>query len=223
MENEQKLHILTRQLQSRLSSFEGKISENDRQNETLELANIELKFQELGANHAILQQENKLLRDNYRYQENEMTRLQNTTVELSKQVSELKQLNSINLAIDFRAIQYKVKSLEQKSDLLTNNQNARNQDFLALYNVTQVTDNLFTKHLQNFETIRNETLVNIFNIQSKQNASDVEMRTAFSKITTLEGKVTDDSGKIHNLIGQIADDRRKGNIRYFHQIISFIN
>lgn len=104
MENEQKLNILTRQLQSRLSSFEDKLSENDRQNETLELANIELKFQELGANHATLQQENKLLRDNYRNQENEMKRLQNTTVELSKQISELKQLKSINLAIDVRAI-----------------------------------------------------------------------------------------------------------------------
>lgn len=110
--------------------------------------------------------------------------------------------------------------MEQKSNLLTNNQNARDQDFLALYNVTQVTDNLFTKHLQNFETIRNETLVNIFNIQSKQNACNVEIRNAFSKITTLEGKVSDDSGKIHNLIGQIADDGRKGSIRYFHQIIS---
>lgn len=36
-ENKQKLHTLTSKLQSRLSAFEEKNSENDRKNETLEL------------------------------------------------------------------------------------------------------------------------------------------------------------------------------------------
>ncbi|CAC5395879.1 unnamed protein product [Mytilus coruscus] len=113
-----------------------------------------------------------------------MKRLQNTTLELSKKVSKLEQLKSINQALDFRAIQNKVQSLDQKSILLTNNQNARNQDCLALYNVTQVIDNLFKKHIQSFETSRNETLLNI---ESKQNASSPEIR---NEITTVEVAVT---------------------------------
>ncbi|CAC5380019.1 unnamed protein product [Mytilus coruscus] len=202
-ENEQKLHILTSQLQTRLSAFEGKISENDRKNETLELASLEKKYKELGFNHTLLQQENKLLRDKYSYLESEIKRLQNTTAETSKNISELQQLKSINQALDFRAVQNKVHSLEQQSNLLTNNQNARNQDFMALYNVTKVSnkhvDELqqsFTNHLQRFDTSRNETLVHIFKIQSQQNASSFEMRNAFTKIKTLEGQAADNSKKV---------------------------
>ncbi|VDI63152.1 Hypothetical predicted protein [Mytilus galloprovincialis] len=187
--NEEKLHILTTQFQSRLSAFEGKISENDRKNETLELANIERKLQKLGVNHTLLQQEYKRLRDKYGYLESKINRLQHTTAETSKNVFELHQLKSINQALDFRAIQNKVQSLEQKANLLTNNQNTRSQDFLALYNVTLVTDNLFKKY-------RNETVEKIFNIESKQNASSFDMRNALSKITTLESKVADNSKKV---------------------------
>lgn len=195
-ENEQKLDILTSQLQSRLSAFEGKIYENDRNNDTLvELASLERKYQELGVNFTLLQQENKLLRDKFFYQASETIRLQNTTIEMSKKISDLEQLKSINQALDFRAIQTKVHSLEQETSLLTSNQNARNQDFLALYNVTQVTDNLLKKQ-------RNETLVKIFNIESKQNASSFAMQNALSNITTLESKVMDNSkrGSINYLM-----------------------
>lgn len=192
-DNEEQLHILTTQLQTRLSAFEGEILINDRKNETSELANIERKLQELGLNHTLLQQENKRLRDKYSWQESETKRLQNTTIELSKKVSDLEQLKSIQQALDFRAMQNKVQSLEHQSNLLTNNQNARNQDFLALYNVTQVIDHLFKKH-------RNESLDKFFIIESKQNAFSFEMRNAFSNITTLES--------------QVADNTKKGSIYY---------
>lgn len=214
-ENEQKLGILTSQLQSRLSAFEGKMSENDRKNETLELEILEKKYQELGFNFTLLQQENKLLRDRFGYQESETKRLQNTTIELSKKVSDLEQLKSINQALDIRAIQTKVHSLEQETSLLTSNQNARNQDFLALYNVTQVTDkNLNELHhqykneLQSFETSQNETLVKLFedvlhnvtsslqNIKSSQNITSFEVQSAVSKIKTLESELANDSKKV---------------------------
>lgn len=42
---------------------------------------------------------------------------------------------------------------------------------------------------------QNETLVKLFNIESKQNASSFEMRNALSNITTLESKVADNSKK----------------------------
>lgn len=132
-ENEQKLDILTHKLQSRLSAFEKTNSENNRKNETLEL----------GIKHTFLQDENQLLCYKYTYLECEINRLQNTIAETSKNVSELQELKITNQVLDFRAIQKQVQSLEQKSNLLTNNQNARNQDFLALYNVTKVTDNMF--------------------------------------------------------------------------------
>ncbi|CAC5395854.1 C1QL [Mytilus coruscus] len=223
-DNEQKLDILTSQLQSRLLVFEEKISENDRKNETLELVNIKRKFQELGVNHTLLQQENKLLRDKYSYQESEMKRLQNTTVELSKKVSDLEQLKSINQSLNLRAIQNKVQSLEQKSNLLTNNQNARNQDFLALYNMTQVADknvnelqHMFENEFRRIVTTFNETVIkehmkiinNVTNsfqtMKTSQNTTSFQLQNAFSKIKTMEDTVANNSRTVVEALSMKRD------------------
>lgn len=67
--------------------------------------------------------------------------LKNTTTEFRKKLSELKLIKSVQQALDMHAVESKIQSLEHKTNSLTMNQNARSQDFLALYNMTRVIEN----------------------------------------------------------------------------------
>ncbi|CAG2249634.1 unnamed protein product [Mytilus edulis] len=113
-------------------------------------------------------------------------------------------MKSVAQALDVNAVQSKIHSLEQKTNSLTINQNARGQDFLALYNMTRVIDNnvnqmgkqLTTQILrQNATTVThfNDFINRFHDIETKQNASSAEF---VSKISSLDGKVANNSKKV---------------------------
>ncbi|XP_071135088.1 uncharacterized protein [Mytilus edulis] len=139
-ENEQTLQLLTTQLQQKLTVMDDKLKQSNKPNDTIELAYLEHKNQDLEMNLTILQEKHRLLQISYVRQKDQLDLLKNTSAQVIKELSELKQLKSVNQTLDLSVVKSRIQSLEQKTDLLTNNQNARSQDFLALYNVTRVTD-----------------------------------------------------------------------------------
>lgn len=204
IENEKSLQILTNQIQHKLSAMDDKLQENTKPNVTIEHAKLEQKYRELELNFTLLQQNNRLLQDSYVNQKEELALLKNTTSEVLKELSELKQMKSVAQALDVNAVQSKIHSLEQKTNSLTINQNARGQDFLALYNMTRVIDNNVNqmgKQLTTQILRQNATIVTHFNdfinrfhdIETKQNASSAEF---VSKISSLDGKVANNSKKV---------------------------
>ncbi|VDI59968.1 Hypothetical predicted protein [Mytilus galloprovincialis] len=184
--------------------MDDKLQENTKSNDTIEHAKLEQKYREMELNFTLLQQNNRLLQDSYVNQKVELALLKNTTSEVLKELSELKQMKSVAQALDVNAVQSKIHSLEQKTNSLTINQNARSQDFLALYNMTRVIDNNVNQMGKQLTTQifrQNATTVTHFNdlinrfhdIETKQNASSAEF---VSKISSLDGKVANNSKKV---------------------------
>ncbi|CAG2242333.1 unnamed protein product [Mytilus edulis] len=179
IENEKSLQILTNQLQHKLSAMDDKLQENTKANVTIEHEKLEQKYRELELNFTLLQENNRLLQRSYVHQKDELALLKNTTMEFRKELSELKQMKSVQQALDLHAVQSKIQSLEQKSNSLTINQNARSQDFLALYNMTRVMENkvdLMGNRVQDIETNQNTTFAAVV-----------------SNISLIEGKVSSNS------------------------------
>ncbi|CAG2242332.1 COL8A [Mytilus edulis] len=182
IENEKSLQILTNQLQHKLSAMDDKLQENTKANVTIEHEKLEQKYRELELNFTLLQENNRLLQRSYVHQKDELALLKNTTMEFRKELSELKQMKSVQQALDLHAVQSKIQSLEQKSNSLTINQNARSQDFLALYNMTRVMENkvdLMGNRVQDIETNQNTTFAAVV-----------------SNISLIEGKVSSNSKRV---------------------------
>lgn len=105
-------------------------------------------------------------------------------------------------------MQSKVQSLEQKTNLLTNNQNARSQDFLALYNVTIATNNNVNKmgiHFKNQilsqERRQNATTFKYFNdLINRFNNNEANQNTTFAEVVS----------KIDSLAVNVSNNK-KGN------------
>ncbi|CAC5422205.1 unnamed protein product [Mytilus coruscus] len=114
LENYKSLQILTNQLQHKLSVMDDKLKENTKPNDTIEHAKLEQKYRDLEVNFTLLQENNRLLQRSYVYQKDEMALLKNTTMEVLKELSELKQLKSVQQALDLHAVQSKLQSLEKK-------------------------------------------------------------------------------------------------------------
>ncbi|XP_063401932.1 uncharacterized protein LOC134686187 [Mytilus trossulus] len=196
LENDKSLRILTNQLQHKLSEMDEKLQGNYKPNDTIEFANLKQKYQ--------------LLQGSYIHQKDELEILKNATMNVLQELFELKQLKSINQDLNMSNVQGKLQLLDQKTNSLTINQNARSQDFLALFNNTRVMENKinlmgnFITQILSHEIIQNATTAthfNIFNdlknrvyeIETKQNATFADV---ISKIISLEGKVSNNSKRV---------------------------
>ncbi|CAC5380007.1 unnamed protein product [Mytilus coruscus] len=203
-ENEQTLQRLTTQLQQKLSVMDDKLKESSKANDTIELAQLEQKNRDLELNLTMLQEEHRMPQIRYVRQKDQLHLFKNTTAEVIKELAELKRLKSVIQMLDLHVVQSKIQSLEQKTNLLSNNQNARSQDFLALYNMTRVTDNSvkqMEKHLSvqlssntrlnaTIAKYDGEVITQFHDIEAKQNTTADEF---FSKINLLEGRVSNNS------------------------------
>ncbi|XP_063401904.1 uncharacterized protein LOC134686161 [Mytilus trossulus] len=204
-ENEQTLQLLTTQLQQKLTVMDDKLKQSNKPNDTIELAHLEQKNRDLELNLTILQEKHRLLQISFVRQNDQLDLLKNTSTEVIKELSEIKQLKIVNQTLDLRVVQSKIQSLEQKTALLTNNQNARSQDFLALYNVTRVTDanvqNLGGYILkQEVKQLTTESHINVLNnqfldIEAQQNTTFEEI---MAKINTIESQVSNNSKQGYN-------------------------
>ncbi|XP_076079017.1 uncharacterized protein LOC143049162 [Mytilus galloprovincialis] len=207
-ENEQTLQLLTTQLQQKLSVMDDKLKDSCKHNDTIELANLEKKNSELEVNLTILQEKLRLLQISYVRQKDQLDLFKNTTAEVMKELAELKQLKGVNQTLDLHVVQSKVQSLEQKTNLLTNNQNARSQDFLALYNVTLATDNNvnkmgihFTNQILSQERRQNATTFRYFDdLTNRFNNNEANQNTTFAEVLS----------KINSLAVNVSTNSKKG-------------
>lgn len=187
------LALLTSQLQQKFNTLEPDQMLNETRND-LEL--LEKKYQLLEENYNKLQQENNVLQKNYALVVNDLMVVKNKSLQVEKDMSTLKQMANIKPLQEIGTLQQTVKILSTKTNSLSMNEQARRQDFLALFNITVDTK----KSLANLGTLvsrrineleQNQTEANtdikqhfetLFqNIQIRQNHTVVELENAMIK------------------------------------------
>lgn len=135
-DNDQTIAIMTEQLKQKLSIVEDRLNEASKQNITTELLDLKEKYSLMAGIFSKEQTKYRDLQKRYNIQDSEVRRLTNITFELEKTVSALEKLKIVNQTMNLQTMENLVQSLQHKTSLLENNQNARNQDFVALYNMT---------------------------------------------------------------------------------------
>ncbi|CAG2198870.1 unnamed protein product [Mytilus edulis] len=129
-ENEQTLQLLTTQLQQKLTVMDDKLKQSNKPNDTIELAYLEHKNQDLKMNLTILQEKHRLLQISYVRQKDQLDLLKNTSAQVIKELSELKQLKSVNQTLDLSVVKSRIQSLEQKLTCLPTTRTLEARTFL---------------------------------------------------------------------------------------------
>lgn len=172
---DKKLTLLMSQLKLMSSPMPSQApTDNICGNETQKIDNLDQKYQELVLNHTTLQQKFDILQRQYRRQENELVSLRNTTNKHGKQMAEMMKLHT--QTINLNTVQQQIKSVSSQTNTLALNQQARNNDFLALYNLTIYARSLILELGSNMSAIIN-------NLESNHNRTSDELD---KKITTVE-------------------------------------
>lgn len=156
-------------------------------NETQKLDSLDQKYEELVLNHTTLQQKFDVLRRQYLRQENELVSLRNETNKLGRQMAEMIKLHA--QTINLNAVQQQIKSVSSQTNILALNQQARNNDFLALYNLTIYTRSLILELGSNMSATIN-------NLESNHNQTSYELDQKIKNVEigqnlTLERKIAE--------------------------------
>lgn len=208
-DSDQTITILTEQLKQKLSIMENRVNETSKQNVNAELLNLKEKYTLMAGNLSKERENYRDLQNRFNIQDSEVRRLTNLTLQLEKTVSALEKLKIVNQTINLQTMERHVQSLQQKTNLLENNQNARNQDFLALYNLTLASSKSaiqlkkdFRIDIQKFAENQTQTFDNL-NIQIKR------MFTDFSQAQTqLQSIINDQNvtiGDVHAEMAKMGD------------------
>lgn len=209
-DNEQTLNMLTKQLQEKFSLLEDKINETAKHNKTAEKSDIlENKLRGIEENHTLLKQAHEVLQQRFNLHESEITTLRSKSVALEKKVSVIEQLKTINQSFSLHNVQNEVQELKQTTSLLTNNQNARNQDFLALYNMTLTSDQNIQEQFIQLESHQNVTFENVF-LQIRNNSKQMDKQLGMLT-HELNISVSNVYSQINVLRGQVGNNSKKGN------------
>lgn len=217
--------LLTTQLQHKFDRLDEKLEELERQNETiLDTLNLKQKYTELERKYLNLEQnyntlkfENILLlnkKDEMEHtlfsllnesnsQGQELTVLKTKSLMVEQNIKDLKHLENIKPLQEIQTLQKQVESISAQTSLLSMKEQARSQDFIALYSKVQaqqanssssITDlNLKMKTIQSNHDISISNLGNkIKTLQSNHNTSFSDLIT---KIETLQ--MTDNTSTKH--------------------------
>ncbi|CAG2214434.1 unnamed protein product [Mytilus edulis] len=180
-ENDQTITILTEQLKQKLTFMEDRLNEASKQNITTELLDLKEKYSLMAGNFSKEQKNYRDLQKRYNIQDSEVRRLTNITLELEKTVSALE-----NKTMNLQTMENHVQSLQQKTSLLENNQNARNQDFLALYNMT-------IDSSKNVIQLKNDFSNDLLMLAENQNMTSIDV---YSKMANMKDLMTENSRKV---------------------------
>lgn len=206
-DNEQTLEILTKQLKDKFSVLENQIKNTVKQNETQGKLDIfEIKFRGMEQNYTLLKQSHEVLQQKLSLQKSEITTLRKKSVELEKKILVIEQLKTINQSMDLHQIQNEMQQLQQLTSLLKRNQNARNQDFLALYNLTLMSDKKLQEQFENNQNLTNEKVFSIITNNFKLMENQLDMLTH-----ELNASLTNVFSKMKMLSSQIGENSKKGN------------
>lgn len=125
-----KFTIFTSQVQQILASYKQEV---DKLKNAMDLHS---ELNELMHNHTKLQNEIETLKSENAVQQQIILTNKNKTIELEKQIVELKSLKHFQQLGDLHGIQQEIQQLHSKTQSLSVNERARSQDFQALYNMT---------------------------------------------------------------------------------------
>ncbi|CAG2231708.1 unnamed protein product [Mytilus edulis] len=138
--------LLTAQLQQKLELLDTKLSDIAKSNETLQENKYNQVVTELQlVTNKTKQLDNQLVLQTGLYnvvlkklsiQEKESADLRNESVLVSQEISNLKQLSSIQPLQEIKSLQQKVETISAMTNSLSMTERARSEDFLALYNMT---------------------------------------------------------------------------------------
>lgn len=170
-DSEKTLALLTSQIQQKLLSIENSFKVNGKMNETNELQQLKQIISELEDKNTKLQIFFEILQRKYEAIQNELLQSRNTTAKLSKDFQTIQQLKTAQQLQDLNAMKQDVQSISSQTHSLAVNQQAKNQDFIALYNQTLVTQNNLYSLGQQQEDFKNQTLTSLQNIRRNQNTS----------------------------------------------------
>lgn len=185
-DNDQTLAILSEQLKHKLSIMDDKLSEKSKQNDSARMLDLEMKYTMMTENCSKVQE---YYRDLHRQHNTEVRRLNNLTLALEKKVSALENLNSVNQTMNLLSLNTQIHSLQQTASLLKNNQNARNQDFLALYNITLASD-------KNIKQLQKDFLDDLHMLAVDQNQTFDDVN---SRLMHLFKDISDTKNQLHSI------------------------
>ena len=132
-DSDKTLALLTSQIQNKLSSLEHAVSKISAMNET---CSFEQKYHELSANHTELQKQFDTLRTEYTSLANEQMVTQNKIKSLEVKMKSMGELKVVQQVQELTDLKDKVRTIESQTHSLAVHEQARSQDFLALYNHT---------------------------------------------------------------------------------------
>ncbi|CAG2255710.1 unnamed protein product [Mytilus edulis] len=182
-DSDKTLALLTSQIQQKLLSIENTQQVNGRTNDTNELKELKQIITGLGNNNTQLQQNFTRTLMKCTVMETGLHELRNTTAKLGKVVENLQKLKSIQQLQNLNGLIQEVQRISSRAHTLDVNQQARNQDFLALYNQTIINQNKLKSLGQKHEANKNETLTLLQNMKTKQNRSRAIL---YEKIDTID-------------------------------------
>ncbi|VDI10352.1 Hypothetical predicted protein [Mytilus galloprovincialis] len=136
---DQSLSILTSQLEKKFDIVEQKLIKCENQsvhNQSYE--SLEQQFVDLERKYVDLERKyNQLsVNNDFNLIKNQLVSVQNKTSEISNDVLILKQLGNIKPLQEIQNLQQAVQTVSAQTHVLSVNERARSQDFLALYNMT---------------------------------------------------------------------------------------
>ncbi|XP_071139176.1 chromosome partition protein Smc-like [Mytilus edulis] len=227
-DSDKTLALLTSQIQQKLLSIENTQQVNGRTNDTNELKELRQIITGLEDNNTQLQQNLTRTLMKCTVMETELHELRNTTAKLGKDVETLQKLKSIQQLQNLNGLIQEVQRISSRAHTLDVNQQARNQDFLALYNQTIINQNELKSLGQKHEADKNETLTLLQNMKTKQNRSRAIL---YEKIDTIDENInktyTEMIEKANEKVGftSCAISNRvylQGNVIQFEDVLYYV-
>ncbi|CAC5383489.1 unnamed protein product [Mytilus coruscus] len=198
------LSILTSQLHDKFVDFERKLINGDKQNETSRaVEKLEKKLLELEQNYTVVLSELKLAKDDNTKMKTQFSLLMNKTRHVDERMNNIEQLKNIQSLQDIQAIKQQIQTINSQTASLSQNQFARNQDFLALYNQTSVGFVHAVTRLQHLESFENVSLTNtktledrLQDLEAKRNMSIMITTRLTTKTEALQTQITNIKRKV---------------------------
>lgn len=170
-DSDKTLALLTSQIHHKLLSIENTQHVSGRTNDTYELKELKQIITELGDNNTKLQHNLTRTLRKCAVMKNELQELRNSTAKLGKEVKTLQQLKNVQQLQNLNGLTQEFQRISSRTHALDVNQQARKQDFLALYNQTIINQNKLKSLGQQPEVDKNETMTFLQNMNTDQNRS----------------------------------------------------
>lgn len=135
-DHDRTLGILTTQLQERLVAIEKSVTESKSQNQTI--IDLGSRNSELEDNFTRLEDKLHKLQIQYTIQQTELVKSKDKTDLLENDLSVLKNLQSIQQLQSLHSLEQSVQIINSKVNVLRSHELVRNQDFIALHNLTGI-------------------------------------------------------------------------------------